>query len=86
MKRSYKNFIVEDFLKDINSSNLNEDVTAINNIKEAALEFERTFKEILDIHAPIKIFQTRKNYSPFLSDYIKTLLAARNSWKEMAVK
>ena len=60
-------------------------MTAINNIEEAALEFERTFKEILDIHAPIKIFQMRKNYSPFTSDKTKSLIAVRNQWKELAV-
>ena len=86
MKRSYKNFKVEDFLKDILNSNINENVKAVQNVEEAALEFEKTFKEILDVHAPIKIFQTRSNYSPFLSEKTKKLIEMRNSWKEMAVK
>ena len=86
MKRSYKNFKVEDFLNDINSSNINEEVTTINDLEDAALKFEQAFKGILDIHASVKIFQMRSNYSPFLSENTKTLIAARNSWKEMAVK
>ena len=86
MKRSYKNFKVEDFLKDITSSNINKDVTAITNLEDAAFKFERTFRDILDAHAPIKIFQTRRNYSPFISDKTKKLIASRNSWKEMATK
>ena len=61
MKRSYKNFRVEEFLKDIHNSNINQNVTAINNLEDAALEFEKTFKEILEVHAPIQIFQTRSN-------------------------
>ena len=86
MKRSYKNFRVEEFLKDIHNSNINQNVTAINNLEDAALEFEKTFKEILEVHAPIKIFQTRSNYSPFLSEKTKKLIEMRNSWKETAVK
>ena len=85
MKRSYKNFVAEDFLKDINSSNLNKDVTATNDLEEAASKFEKIFKEILDIHAPVKIFQMRRNYSPFLSEKTKSLIAVRNKWKEIAV-
>ena len=58
MKRSYKNFLVEEFLKDINSSNLNEDVTAINNIEEAALKFETTVTFFFIYMTYVKIFQT----------------------------
>ena len=85
-KRSYKNFNVEEFLKNIHESTINSDVTAKKNIEDAALEFETAFKEILDMHAPIKVFQMRKNYSPYLSDATKELIKIRNSWKQIAVK
>ena len=86
LKRSYKDFKAEEFLKDIIDSDINNSVTNKNYIEEAAAEFENTFKYILDIHAPIKVFQIRKNYSVYLSDSTKRLMQARNSWKEIATK
>ena len=41
---------------------------------------------ILDRHAPIRIFQMRKNYSPYLSEETEHLISARNSWKGLATK
>ena len=41
---------------------------------------------ILDRHAPVKIFQVRKNYTPYLSEETKQLMAARKNWKEVATK
>ena len=84
MKRSFKEFKPEDFLKEINHSNFNQDVTAAENIEEAAFIFENNFRKILDKFAPIKVFQMRKNYTPFLSDKTKEMIQSRNSWKELA--
>ena len=86
MKRNYKNFNVESFLQDVKNSNINDAVTAHNNIEDAAEEFENCFKSILDKHAPVKVFQMRKHYSPYLSEKTKELLKARKEWKELAVK
>ena len=86
MKRSYKNFDVESFLNDVINSDINKNVTAHNNIEEAAEEFERSFKSILDQHAPVKVFQMRKNYAPYLSAKTKNLISGRNAWKEVSVK
>ena len=66
MKRSYKEFKLEEFLKDIKDSDINNSVTSKDNVEDASLEFENTFKQILDKHAPIKVFQMKKNYSPYL--------------------
>ena len=85
LKRSYRNFEVEDFLRDVADSDINNTVTACKNVDEAAFQFESTFKCILDKHAPIKLFQMRKNYSSCLSESTKRLLETRNSWKEVAV-
>ena len=84
LKRSYKVFKVEEFLKDIENSDINYAVTAKNDIEEAAFVFEKEFRFILDQHAPIKLFQMRNNYCHFLSDSTKKLIQARNSWKETA--
>ena len=85
MKRSYKEFKIESFLKDINESNINPEVTAHNDVEGAALEFENLFRYILDTDAPIKVFQMRKNYSTYISDKTKALMKARNAWKNIAV-
>ena len=58
LKRSYKDFNIEAFLKDIGDSNLKKEVVAKNNVEEAAIEFEVKFKDILDKHAPIKVYPT----------------------------
>ena len=84
-KRSYKSFDIGSFLTDVHNSNLNEKITSINCLEEASKTFEDTFKGILDNHAPIKIFQTRKNYLPYLSEYTKELIQVRNRLKETSV-
>ena len=61
IKRSYKNFIIEDFLVDVANSDIDKDVTACDNVEDAAAVFEQAFKTILDKHAPIRTFQMRKN-------------------------
>ena len=84
MKRSYKKFEIEKFLTDILNSTIDNDVTAIDNIEEAAEVFELSFKRILDKHAPIKTFQMRKHYSPYVSDRTKTLMMERKALQEQA--
>ena len=66
-KRSYTNFNAANFLTDIYNSDINRKVKAENDIEEAAKAFKDIFSEVLDFHAPIKIFQMRKNYSPEIS-------------------
>ena len=84
-KRSYKNFTIENFLNEINSSNINNVITSCTNVEDAALKFETMFRSILDQHAPVKVFQIRKNYAPYLSEQTKKIIEVRNSWKEIAV-
>ena len=60
MKRSYKHFKTEDFLNDINSCDINADVTCENSLEHAATKFEVSFRAVLDRHAPIRVFQMRK--------------------------
>ena len=77
-KRSYKNFIIEDFLSDIYQSDIDTRVTALNDLELAASEFQSLFSEILNRHAPVKTFQMRKNYLPYLSQNTKSLIKEIN--------
>ena len=83
-KRNYKNFNVGDFLNDINTSDINEQVTSKDDLEEAAMAFEQIFSEILNIHAPMKTFQIRKHYSPHISPETKLLIAERKVLQEEA--
>ena len=71
LKRSYKHFNPELFLLDVQNSAINEAVLACENINEAADVFQELFGHVLDRHAPRKIFQTRNNYVPFISEETK---------------
>ena len=53
-------------MKEVVDSDVNKDVMAIDNVEGAALEFENKFKDILNKYSLIKVFQTRKNYSPYM--------------------
>ena len=83
-KRSYKHFSVGNFLTDIYNSGINERVIAENDIEEAAKVFQDIFSEVLDFHAPMKIFQMRKNYSPEISAETKLLINERNILQQEA--
>ena len=83
-KRNYKNFNLGAFLTDVWDSGMNEKVTRINDMEEAAVEFQNTFKAILDKHAPVKTFQIRKHYLPYLSDETKLLMEERDVLKQEA--
>ena len=52
----------------------------------AALVFEERFTEILDFHAPVKIFQTRNNYVPYLSEETKMIMEERDALKKAATE
>ena len=86
LKRNYKNFDVENFLLDIRSSSINEDVLACDDIDSAATVFQEKFLDILNHYAPIKIFQTRKHYVPFLSEETKKLIEERDALKKAATE
>ena len=86
MKRSYKNFNVEEFLTEVMESDIDRAVTACDEIDAAAEIFEDKFKHILDKHAPIKIFQMRKHYTPYLTEETKLLMDERKVLKEEMTK
>ena len=84
-KRSYKNFSEEEFLREIKYTNF-EDILNINDPNEAAEKFTDIFSRVADNHAPIKVFQTRPNYAPWVSDATKQLMSDRNDLKKESVR
>ena len=85
-KRCYKNFSVEGFLTDIYHSNINASVATHENIEGASEAFRNEFLAILNFHAPIRTFQIRKNYCPYLSEETKALMAERSTLQNEASK
>ena len=86
LKRSYKNFDIGQFLQDILDSNINRKVLEQVHFEGAVEIFQSVFLKILDYHAPVHVFQTRKNYVPFLSEDMKRLMRERDVLKEEATK
>ena len=79
-------FNIEQFLTDINESTINSDVTSCQSLDEAAERFQSTFSGILNHHAPMKIFQMRKNYLPYLSPTTKNLIEEKGDLMKTALK
>lgn len=82
-KRSYKSFSADEFTREVKYTNF-EDVLEADNPDEAAEAFTRIFSAVADNHAPIKIFQTRLNYAPWVSDATKVLMKERNYLKSLS--
>ena len=86
-KRNYKHFIATDFLNEVNEQVQNggfDRVINNENIEEASALFSGIFGSILNKHAPLKVFQVRNNYVPWISEETKKMQAARDALKEEA--
>ena len=83
-KRSYKKFIEENFLLEIKNTDFNT-ILDMNDVDEASNYFEKIFSQILDNHAPVKTFQTRTNYAPWLSKTTKADIELRNELKKQSI-
>ena len=87
-KRNYKHFSAPDFLKDVQEHVQNgvfDKVVNNENVDEASAIFSGIFGSILNKHAPLKIFQVRNNYVPWISDDTKQMQSARDALKEEAI-
>ena len=84
-KRSYKHFNKDDFLREVKFTNF-DSVLEEADPSKAAEELSKIFGKILDNHAPVKIFQTRKHYAPWLSDEIKEMIVKRNQLKVESIE
>ena len=70
--------------KIVREGNINQTVTACDDLEEATEMFETKFKAILDNHAPVKTYQMMTNYSPFLSVGTKIRMVGRDLLSEEA--
>ena len=65
-------------MTDILNSNINNDLIVCVNVEKAPKIVEESFNLILDQHAPVKTFQMRKHYFPYVSDQTKALMMESN--------
>ena len=82
-KRTFKNFDEELFKDRIRVCGF-EDIYSCQNVEEAAKLLTDKVTDVLDDMAPIKKFQTRTNYAPWLNDDTKHLIAERNAAQQRA--
>ena len=83
-KRSYKEFIQEDFLSDLREVDWSE-VYLCKDVDEATDTLTNKFKFVIDQHAPWVIFQQRKKYAPWLTNQTIQLMKTRDDLKKAAV-
>ena len=84
-KRTYKNFVVEDFLADLNSVDWTE-VLHCEDVDQAADHLTGKFRQVLNRHAPWIVFQQRKHYAPWLTDQTLKIMKERDELKAAALK
>ena len=65
-KRSYKNFVKDDFLQELSNVDWTE-VYHCQDVDSAVVAFTRKFVDVLNSHAPWIVYQQRKHYSPWLT-------------------
>ena len=82
-KRSYKNFDKKSFLEDLKQQNWS-DVLNIFNLEESVEVFTIMFRNILNKHAPLIVFQERKNHAPWITEETKVMMKNRDKYKEEA--
>ena len=76
-KRSYKKFDPQSFLSQVKKISW-WDIYVAEDPDEAIQHFTTKINDILDKMAPIKVFQSRSKYCPWLSEQTKHLLKLRN--------
>ena len=75
--RSYKYFNENDFIEEIKQTSW-WSVYCCEDANKAAELFTQIVGDILDRHAPVKVFQTRTNFAPWLSDETKNIMKERD--------
>ena len=76
-KRSFKNFDQSKFREAIRKVSW-WDIYMCNNVEEAVSEMSHRITSILNVMAPIKSFQVRKNYAPWISESAKVKIRERD--------
>ena len=88
-KRNYKNFKATDFLNDVRQHVIDgsfEKVVNNQNVNEASAIFSGMFGSILNKHAPLKVYQVRNNYVPWLPEDTKVMINARDALQNEAIE
>ena len=84
-KRSFKDFDEAEFVSSINECGLQE-VLNCTEVDHAAELLTSKLTKVLDTMAPVKKFQTRQNYVPWLSAETKNLKLERERAHEKAIR
>ena len=82
-KRSYKKFVKEIFLQELESVDWTG-VYHCQDVESAAATFTKKFVDILNCHAPWIVHQERKNHRPWLTEVTKEMIKTRNELKKEA--
>ena len=82
-KRSYKNFVQEDFLQELGKVDWTE-VYHCQDVDSAAATFTRKFVDVLNSHAPWIVYQQRKHYCPWLTEQTEQMINSRDEHKKEA--
>ena len=82
-KRSYKEFDPQIFLTKVQAISW-VDLYLCDDVEKAVEIFTKNITNILDIMAPMKTFQVRANYAPFLSKETRDLMKARDELHKLA--
>ena len=82
-KRSYKEFDPQIFLTKVQAISW-LDHYLCDDVEKAVEIFTKNITNILDIMAPMKTFQVRANYAPFLSKETRDLMKARDELHKLA--
>ena len=82
-KRSYKNFDKQLFIKAVQEVGW-LDLYLCNDVNKAVNIFNQKITDILDEMAPMKTFQVRANYAPFLSEKTVKLMKIRDEQHKLA--
>ena len=82
-KRSYKNFDPSLFIAAVRKIPFLK-IYQCENVKIASEMLTSELCKILDIMAPIKVFQVRSNYAPWLSNSTKALMKERDEAQKLA--
>ena len=83
MKRCYKNFDPALFLAEVRNISWWE-VYSCENVESAAELFTNKLNNILNKMAPVKKFQVRSNYAPWMSDQTKEKIKTRDAAQQKA--
>ena len=84
-KRSYKTFILTEFLAELQDLDFSS-VYFCNDLDEAVSRFTNLMNQVLDNHAPWVTFQLRKKFNPWITDTTLALMKDRDRAKTEASK